>query len=191
MNDDVVPDTKDWTWVLREPCPECGLDAGTVPLSAVAAGLRASADPWHAVLSRPGADRRPMAGVWSPLEYGAHVRDALRVFRERLALVLADDGARFLDWDQDAAAVAGDYAHQVPAEVASDVAAGLAALADQVDALSPAELPRRGLRSDGSAFTVTTLLQYLWHDVVHHLHDVGVPAPLPASTTGATASRSS
>jgi len=174
---DVVPDTKDWTWVLRERCPECGLDAGTVPLPVLATGLRAVADPWRAVLSRPDAGRRPVAGVWSPLEYGAHVRDVLRVFRERLALVLADDGARFPDWDQDAAAVTGDYAHQVPGEVADDLAAGASALADQVDALAPAELARRGLRSDGSTFTVTTLLQYLWHDVVHHLHDVGEAAP--------------
>jgi hypothetical protein len=22
----IVPDTKDWTWVLRRPCPECGFD---------------------------------------------------------------------------------------------------------------------------------------------------------------------
>jgi hypothetical protein len=22
-----MPDTKDWSWVVRHPCPECGLDA--------------------------------------------------------------------------------------------------------------------------------------------------------------------
>jgi hypothetical protein len=22
----IIPDTKDWTWVLDRPCPECGLD---------------------------------------------------------------------------------------------------------------------------------------------------------------------
>ncbi|MGF9662929.1 hypothetical protein AAIH25_13785 [Arthrobacter crystallopoietes] len=32
---------------------------------------------------------------------------------------------------------------------------------------------RRGLRSNGSAFTVRTLGAYFAHDVVHHLHDVG------------------
>lgn len=31
---------------------------------------------------------------------------------------------------------------------------------------------RRGLRSNGSEFTVLTLAQYFLHDVVHHLHDV-------------------
>ncbi|HEY5013683.1 MAG TPA: DinB family protein, partial [Acidimicrobiia bacterium] len=23
----ITPDTKDWTWVLERPCPECGFDA--------------------------------------------------------------------------------------------------------------------------------------------------------------------
>lgn len=23
--DQIVPDTKDWTWVLERPCPECGV----------------------------------------------------------------------------------------------------------------------------------------------------------------------
>ena len=27
---DVVPDTKDWTWVLGEQCPECGFIAADV-----------------------------------------------------------------------------------------------------------------------------------------------------------------
>ena len=23
----ITPDTKDWTWVLERPCPECGFEA--------------------------------------------------------------------------------------------------------------------------------------------------------------------
>ena len=26
----IEPDTKDWTWVLERPCPECGFDASSV-----------------------------------------------------------------------------------------------------------------------------------------------------------------
>jgi len=182
MSDEVVPDTKDWTWVLRERCPECGLDAGAVTLARAAAGLRHAAGAWSEVLSRPDVARRPAAGVWSPLEYGAHVRDALGVFHERLTLLLAGgaDDVVFPDWDQDAAALAEDYAAQSPAEVAETLGLGAVALADEIDAL-PANGLRsgeasRGTRSDGAQFTVTTLLQYLWHDVVHHLHDVGYDA---------------
>jgi hypothetical protein len=32
---------------------------------------------------------------------------------------------------------------------------------------------RRGVRSNGSAFTIETLGLYHLHDVVHHVHDVG------------------
>jgi hypothetical protein len=32
---------------------------------------------------------------------------------------------------------------------------------------------RRGIRSNGSQFTVATLAVYFLHDVEHHLHDVG------------------
>ena len=29
----ITPDTKDWTWVLDRPCPECGYDASTVAVA--------------------------------------------------------------------------------------------------------------------------------------------------------------
>jgi hypothetical protein len=32
----IVPDTKDWTWVLNEACPECGFEAAAFPAVAVA-----------------------------------------------------------------------------------------------------------------------------------------------------------
>ena len=36
------PDTKDWTWVLDRPCPDCGFDASSVSASDVADRLRAA-----------------------------------------------------------------------------------------------------------------------------------------------------
>jgi adenosylmethionine-8-amino-7-oxononanoate aminotransferase len=57
-------------------------------------------------------------------------------------------------------------------------------LADLFDSVVGEQWQRRGLRSDGSAFTVATLAQYLMHDPVHHVWDVEtmggeVAAPLP------------
>jgi len=37
----IAPDSKDWTWVLRRPCPECGLDTRRVALTAIPAMIRA------------------------------------------------------------------------------------------------------------------------------------------------------
>ena len=38
----IVPDTKDWTWVLERRCPECGFDTSGFPAE-VAAELRQAA----------------------------------------------------------------------------------------------------------------------------------------------------
>lgn len=175
MTDAIEPDTKDWTWVLRERCPECGLEAATVR-GADLPGLVAQWVPrWEAVLARPDAARRPRPGVWSPVEYACHVRDVLDVFAERVRLMLTEDDPTFPSWDQDEAAVVGRYHEQTAAVVADALAAAGARAADRwasVGGEGDRRWQRRGLRSDGSAFTVETLGQYFAHDIVHHLHDV-------------------
>lgn len=165
-------DTKDWTWVLERECPECGLASARVGPRDVGALLRDSADRWTRVLARPDVGDRPDQATWSPLEYGAHVRDVHRVFLGRLELMLREDDPLFDDWDQDEAAELGEYASQDPAVVAEDLAAGGQRLADAFDAVAADEVERPGRRSNGSSFTVRTLGQYLVHDVLHHLHDV-------------------
>src|ERR1700679_3061803 len=102
----IEPDTKDWTWVLQRPCPECGLDTRGVAPEAVAGLLRANAQAWPAVLAGPAARQRPAPAAWSPLEYGCHVRDVFRRFDGRLVLMLTQDDPLFPNWDQDATAVA-------------------------------------------------------------------------------------
>ncbi|WP_278236214.1 DinB family protein [Isoptericola sp. AK164] len=170
--DEIEPDTKDWTWVVEQPCPACGFDPADVDPLAVGDAVRALVPRWRAVLARPGVRRRPVPQVWSPLEYGAHVRDVFGVFDERLALMLATDGAAFANWDQDAAALAGGYAALDPARVADELAVAGAAVADRFDTVAEQDLERVGRRSNGSVFTVRTFGRYFLHDVVHHLDDV-------------------
>ena len=57
----IVPDTKDWTWVLREPCPECGYDATSVERGSFGSRIRHNAETWSAVraLSSTISMRRP------------------------------------------------------------------------------------------------------------------------------------
>jgi hypothetical protein len=47
----IVPDEKDWTWVLERPCPECGLDTRGLDPGAVSGLLRANAQGWPPVLA--------------------------------------------------------------------------------------------------------------------------------------------
>ncbi|MGD8199320.1 DinB family protein [Ornithinimicrobium sp. W1679] len=166
----VPPDTKDWTVVLTDGCAECGFDAD-VDVRTVGERLRASVPTWRSRLAEDDVRERPAPTVWSPLEYAAHVRDVLVVMRERLALMLAEDGAQFAGWDQDRAAVEGRYAEEDPDEVARQLAAEAGSTAEAFDAVPDDAWGRRGFRA-GTAFTVATLAVYLLHDVEHHVHDV-------------------
>src|SRR5690606_18941613 len=53
-------------------------------------------------------------------------------------------------------------------------------LAVAAEGVRPGQESRRGLRSNGSEFTVRTLLQYYLHDSLHHLQDDGAEAPHPS-----------
>jgi hypothetical protein len=56
----IEPDTKDWTWVLQRPCPECGLDARGIDRDQIGAMVRANAASWQSLLTAPGdPGRRP------------------------------------------------------------------------------------------------------------------------------------
>jgi hypothetical protein len=134
--------------------------------------VRDSVPVWRAALAGPDAARRPDDSTWSPLEYACHVRDVCRVFDERLVLMLEQDDPRFANWDQDETAVAEAYGGQDPALVATELAAEAQAIATRFDTVSGDQWDRRGRRSDGAAFTVTTFARYFVHDLMHHVYDV-------------------
>jgi hypothetical protein len=169
---DIVPDTKDWTWVLQEVCGECGFDTRSVGRADISEIVRINAAAWPAVLARHDAAHRPAPGVWSAVEYACHVRDVFRLFHERLALMLREDSPEFENWDQDATAVAQRYASQDPAVVTIELSDAARSVAAAFDAVADDAWGRTGLRSDGSQFTVETLGRYFVHDPEHHLYDV-------------------
>ncbi|MGA1835617.1 DinB family protein [Herbiconiux sp. 11R-BC] len=168
----IVPDTKNWTWVLERECSECGFDSSVTAAEEVPALLRANAAAWPAVLGRDDVAVRPDDTTWSALEYAAHVRDVFRIFRVRLALMLENDGPEFANWDQDATAVEERYNEQDPAVVSAELTGAAEAFAAAIEAVPDDAWERTGFRSDGSYFTVDTLVRYFIHDPVHHLHDV-------------------
>ena len=168
----IVPDAKDWTWVLRRPCPECGFDTSSFAREDVPAMIRANAAAWREPLTAPDAVRRPRSDKWSPLEYGCHVRDVLRLYDERLRMMLTQDDPLYPNWDQDATAVADRYDTQDPATVADELAAAADAIAVRFGTVTDAQWNRPGRRSDGATFTIESFARYFMHDPVHHLYDV-------------------
>ena len=168
------PDDKDWTWVLTQPCQECGFDPATIRSKRLADAVRETASRWPAVLVQPAVAERPSKAVWSPLEYACHVRDVCRLFEQRARLMLEQDEPTFDNWDQDETAVADRYGEQDPAVVARELIEAAAGLAGVYAGVAGQDWERTGIRSNGSLFTAATLGQYGLHDLVHHLWDVGV-----------------
>jgi len=173
VQNDIAPDTKDWTWVLERPCPECGFDPTQVAVADLADLIHDNTRGWYTALDGPGAAVRPDSSTWSPLEYACHVRDVHRIFKERVGLMLEQDDPQFANWDQDATAVEDRYADQDPAAVSVELVEAAADVAGVYAGVADDQWQRPGRRSNGSAFTVETLGRYHLHDVVHHLHDVG------------------
>jgi DinB superfamily len=170
----LTPDTKDWTWVLDRPCPECGLDTRTVAREEIPDLLRRNAAAWPAVLASTAdtgdARRRPRPDRWSPLEYACHVRDVHRVYTRRLHLMTTEDGPHYPNWDQDVTAVEDRYGEQDPATVAAELTNAAEILATAFESVE--DWTRTGTRGDGAHFTIETFARYLVHDPVHHLWDV-------------------
>jgi hypothetical protein len=168
----ISADTKDWTWVIDRPCPECGFDAAGLDAADVADLVRDNAAAWQSVLVRDDVAARPDASTWSPLEYACHVLDVHQVFGRRFDLMLSEDDPQFDNWDQDQAAVDGRYGDRDPVEVAADLATCAEVVATTLETVQGAQWKRQGRRSNGSVFTVASLARYYAHDIEHHRWDV-------------------
>ncbi|QLY33362.1 DinB family protein [Nocardia huaxiensis] len=187
----IVPDAKDWTWVLERTCTECGFDPAATSYEAVPGLVRDSAQRLTAALGGPNATVRPNDSTWSALEYAAHVRDVCRIFEHRLditrsagarpgpviggydpSVAVSDGIPMFANWDQDETALAENYGAQNPAVVAADLSGVAETAARAFESVPVAERGKVARRSNGSQFTVDTLARYFVHDLVHHVHDV-------------------
>jgi hypothetical protein len=169
----IEPDTKDWTWVLEQPCPECGFDPAAVAVTDLPGLIHENTRGWYGALDGPDATVRPDPSTWSRLEYACHVRDVHVLFAERVRLMLDEEDPVFANWDQDATAIESRYAEQDPAEVSVALVEAAAEMAGLLAGVREDQWDRVGRRSNGSVFTVATLGTYYLHDVVHHLHDIG------------------
>lgn len=167
----VPGETRDWTFVLTGGCPECGWE----PVPDVGRWRRAwhaGVGAWPALLAGPDAGRRPAPLMWSPIEYGAHVRDMIRLLGLRAGAILAQEDPEFANWDGDVANVVRRDWSADPAELIRDIARAGEEVAAVLDAVAPEDLERPGHRGDGVGFTLLSLMQYIQHDVAHHVADV-------------------
>ena len=134
--------------------------------------IRDDAALWVPRLHGTGVAVRARPDRWSILEYGCHIRDVHRIFEHRVKLMLTEHDPRFPNWDQDTTAIADDYGAQDPGTVATELYEAAGVVADTYDRVPADAWSRRGLRSNGSEFTIATIAVYHLHDIVHHAYDV-------------------
>jgi hypothetical protein len=86
--------------------------------------------------------------------------------------MLDQDDPTFENWDQDASAVAERYGDQDPETVLTELVDAAGSHAALWDTVGDDQWARRGIRSNGSEFTVDTFARYMLHDPAHHVVDV-------------------
>ena len=161
-------------------CEECGFSDWSVGPAEVVAALRKFGKRYRAPLTRflPGEDgdallrQRPAPGVWSALEYAAHVRDVFSWYDERVRRSLTEDEPSYTGPDPDEAAEAGRYNEQDPGTVVAQLAANAEKLAATLEGLPEDAWNRVHLRR-GQPRTVLFSARRAVHEGNHHLLDIG------------------
>lgn len=116
--------------------------------------------------------RKP--GLWSPLEYGCHLRDVLLVQRERVLAGRRTDRPSCQPMGRDERADHDGYADQQPADVARQLSDAAQLFSNVLNRLSPADWHRDVVYS----YPKPTVRSLRWvavhtlHEVSHHLLDV-------------------
>jgi hypothetical protein len=168
----------------KERCEECGFVYADVSPADASEKLRSFGRRYKAPLTRflAGEDgdgllrQRPEEGVWSALEYAAHVRDAIRFNGYLARRTLTEDHPTLPAPNPDQAAADNDYNAEDPAEVAAGIEERASKLAAMVDEnADPASWERAAVwegREDGE-FTAVYFVRNAVHEGHHHLLDVG------------------
>jgi hypothetical protein len=161
-------------------CSECGFSDESVTVADAAAALRKFGRRYRAPLTRflPGEDgdalirQRPQAGVWSALEYAAHVRDVYAGYDEWVRRSLVEERPSCEGPSPDELAEARRYDEQDPVAVTDELAANAERLADTLEAVPPDAWGRVHVRR-GHERSVLFTARRAVHEGNHHLLDIG------------------
>jgi hypothetical protein len=150
-----------------------------------------SAGAWRAFLieaDETSLRTNPAPAIFSPVQYGAHVRDILRVYGDRILIMVAEDNPVFPQFNPDEGVWDG-YNRLGREELADDLETQARRLASILDHLQPAEWSLTMTRDGGNdgvyRFTVAGLASYAVHEAHHHLLDAnGTLQPTTSAPRG-------
>lgn len=157
-------------------CEECGFEYSLGEAPAVAPAIIAGVAEFALTLRDEAVDLRARRKphVWSPLEYGCHLRDVLLVQRERVLAARRTERPSFDPMGRDERVEHDGYAEQAPKDVARQLTDAAQLFANVLARIGPGEWGRTVMytypqRSERSLEWVTV---HTLHEVRHHLLDV-------------------
>jgi hypothetical protein len=168
-----------WQWARAQTdqCPQCGLHPGAMERERLGDALLESAAAWRDFLVTADDSYLravPGPGIFSPIQYGAHVRDIQRVYGDRILLMLKEESPVFPQFNPDEGEWAA-FNRLGVAELADGIDAQAQRLAGILGELRPEDWSRTMIRDGGSdgvyEFTVAGLASYAVHESQHHLQD--------------------
>jgi hypothetical protein len=174
-----------WQWARAQTdrCPQCGHHPAVLERDVLGTQLMESADSWRSFLTEADDSSLrtvPAPGIFSPMQYGAHVRDILRVYGDRILIMLEEDDPVFPQFNPDED-VWDSYNRLGREELAEDLEAQAQRLATIFDELEPEQWSLTMIRDGGTdgvyKFTVAGLASYAVHEAHHHLLDADGTLP--------------
>ncbi len=168
-----------WQWhrIQEEPCPQCGLNPASLPNESLGGRVVELAGAWRRfLLSSDDATLRhiPEPGVFSPLQYAAHVSGTLRVAGDRLLLGKEQDSPVVPIFNPPQEEWAA-YNELDAGELADELEGYAGRVSDILASLGPSEWTRTVVNDRGRygvySFTLAGIARNAVHESHHHLLD--------------------
>ena len=161
---------------MTDECAQCGFVYDLRAAATAGPAIDERVDAAVAILGDREVDvrsrRRPE--VWSPLEYGCHLRDMLLVQRERVLAALRADRPECAPMGRDERVMHDGYADQRPADVARQLADAAQMFGNVLSRLSDDDWNRTLVYNfpETSERSLRWVAVHTLHDVHHHLGDI-------------------
>jgi hypothetical protein len=168
-----------WTRIQQEACPQCGDNPSGRPPGDLGSLAVARAGKWREFLMQADdtflrTNPEAEVFVFSPLQYGAHVRDILKVYGDRMVLGLEQTNPTvplFFPTEE----VFESYNRLSVTELATDIERWATRLATLVPRIEPSSWSRTVVNDRGLygvyTFTIAGLACNAVHEAHHHLLD--------------------
>jgi DinB family protein len=161
---------------VTDQCGECGFVYDLNQSTVIERNIQERAAEIAAILRAPDVDLRSRRepGVWSPLEYGCHLRDMLLVQRERVLAARRTDTPDCPPSGRDERAVHDGYADQAPDDVARQLADAAQMFSNVLARLTADDWERTVIYHYPKTCerSLRWVAMHTMHEAQHHLLDI-------------------